>query len=261
MWTNARSSLDGQRVVEVLGRVRVDREREPVAQVDPPLGVDLRWIVGLESAQLALFDQQRPRARPRSSSPARARVRPARGRGPCARRPGHPGRRRVRRSSSSGVPGTKYGSPTRCFPRGSSNDALPLTAGGACQTWRKRRIVSPESAAPNAQPRAEHDQDVEPNGQAWMSEAFVRWIRGMNSLAPEQSRITASTAPPSPQTGPDHAWPAHEPVVAPTSFITFISRRRAKIESRIEFATEQGRGDEQHDERDQDDYRDLLRHG
>ncbi len=50
--------LDGQRVVEVLGRVGVDREREPIAQVDPTFRVDRRWIVGLEAAQLPLLDQQ-----------------------------------------------------------------------------------------------------------------------------------------------------------------------------------------------------------
>ena len=35
--------------------------------------------------------------------------------------------------------------------------------------------------------------------------------------------------------------------VAPTSFITSISRRREKIESRIVFAISEHRGDQQHD--------------
>ncbi len=50
--------LDGQRVVEVLRRLRVDCEREPLAEVDPALQIERRRLEGLEPTQLALFDQQ-----------------------------------------------------------------------------------------------------------------------------------------------------------------------------------------------------------
>ena len=49
---------DRERVVEVLGGLRVDRERELIAQVDAALGADRRGIVGLEAAELALLHQQ-----------------------------------------------------------------------------------------------------------------------------------------------------------------------------------------------------------
>ena len=54
---------------------------------------------------------------------------------------------------------------------------------------------------------------------------------------PMTSRMTASTAPPSPQSSPSSMnGPRTNQFVAPTSFITSISRRRAKIDNRIVFA-------------------------
>jgi hypothetical protein len=49
---------DRERIVEVLGGLRVDRERELIAQVDAAFRADGRRIVGLEAAQLALLDEQ-----------------------------------------------------------------------------------------------------------------------------------------------------------------------------------------------------------
>ena len=51
--------VQGQGVVEVLRRLRVDRERELAAQVDAPFLRERRRIVGLEAGQLALLHQQR----------------------------------------------------------------------------------------------------------------------------------------------------------------------------------------------------------
>ena len=60
---------------------------------------------------------------------------------------------------------------------------------------------------------------------------------GSASVFPSKSRITARTEPTSPQTSPSSMnGPRMNQFVAPTSFITSISRRRAKIESRIVFA-------------------------
>jgi hypothetical protein len=50
--------LERERVVEVPCRLRVDGEREPVAKVDPPLHIELRRRVPLESPQLAFLDEQ-----------------------------------------------------------------------------------------------------------------------------------------------------------------------------------------------------------
>jgi hypothetical protein len=49
---------DRERVVEVLGGLRVDRERELIAQVDAAFRADRRRIVGLEPAQLAFLHEQ-----------------------------------------------------------------------------------------------------------------------------------------------------------------------------------------------------------
>ena len=46
------------RVVEVLRRLGVDRERELVAEVDPPLEARLGRLVGLEVPAEALLDEQ-----------------------------------------------------------------------------------------------------------------------------------------------------------------------------------------------------------
>ena len=156
MCTNARSSSTRERVVEVLRRLRVDREREPVAQVDPTLQVELRRRRTARSPAARPPRRAALRARPRSSSPARARARPARDRGPCARRRDRPGSPSVPlRSSSNGVPGTKYGSPTRSLPR----DASSTTSGSDLEETADRQ---PEPAAPKRQPGAEHDQHVQP---------------------------------------------------------------------------------------------------
>ena len=49
---------EGERIVEVLGRVRVDREHELVAQVDPAFIAWLGQLVGLELDARALLDEQ-----------------------------------------------------------------------------------------------------------------------------------------------------------------------------------------------------------
>jgi hypothetical protein len=49
---------DGDGVVEVLGRLRVDREREQVAEVDASLRVEWRRRERLDGASLASLDEQ-----------------------------------------------------------------------------------------------------------------------------------------------------------------------------------------------------------
>ena len=76
---------------------------------------------------------------------------------------------------------------------------------------------------------------------AWTSEplppSMCGRIDGNAIVFPSVSRITASREPTNPQTSPSSMnGPRMNQFVAPTSFITSISRRRAKIESRIVFA-------------------------
>jgi hypothetical protein len=56
---NVRTVLgDRERVVEVLGCLRVDRERELLAEVYSAVDRDRRRVVGLEAAELAFLHQQ-----------------------------------------------------------------------------------------------------------------------------------------------------------------------------------------------------------
>ena len=77
-------------------------------------------------------------------------------------------------------------------------------------------------------------------GSAWMSELpppRCPMTAGSAIDFPSRSRITARTEPTTPQTSPSSTnGPRMNQFVAPTSFITSISRRRAKIESRMVFA-------------------------
>ena len=62
-------------------------------------------------------------------------------------------------------------------------------------------------------------------------------IAGSAISLPSRSSTTAANAPSTPQSRPSTMnGPRTNQFVAPTSFITSISRRRAKIESRIVFA-------------------------
>ena len=62
-------------------------------------------------------------------------------------------------------------------------------------------------------------------------------IDGSATSLPTTSRRTAKTEPPRPQSRPSSMnGPRMNQFVAPTSFITSISRRRAKIDRRIVFA-------------------------
>ena len=71
-----------------------------------------------------------------------------------------------------------------------------------------------------------------------------------------------ATEPTTPQRSPSSMnGPRMNQFVAPTSFITSISRRRAKIESRIVFAIRSVDGDHEQDDRDQEHERDDLGDG
>ena len=77
------------------------------------------------------------------------------------------------------------------------------------------------------------------NASAWTSGVLCRWPRidGSATSLPTTSRATASTDPARPCSSPSSMnGPRTNQLVAPTSFITSISRRRAKIAKRIVFA-------------------------
>ena len=97
--------------------------------------------------------------------------------------------------------------------------------------------MRPEPAAPSRSPAPRTISTCSPNGQACTSASF-RWMTWpRKSVRPSKSRTIAPTAPASPASSPSIMnGPRMNQFVAPTSFITSISRRRAKIESRIVFA-------------------------
>src|SRR6266513_2166954 len=105
-------------------------------------------------------------------------------------------------------------------------------------TCRNRRIVRPEPAAPSSSPVPRMISAVSPNGQAWMSEARITcgMIRGSAISLPSASSRIAASEPTRPVIRPSSMkGPRMNQFVAPTSFITSISRRREKIANRIVF--------------------------
>src|SRR5581483_3829153 len=113
-------------------------------------------------------------------------------------------------------------------------DDLPLRDG---QIRRKRRSVSPEPAAPSSRPVPTMIRAFSSNAIAWAFFECVMWSAGRATASPSTSRRTAATEPASPHKSPSSMkGPRTNQLVAPTSFITSISRRLEKIESRIVFA-------------------------
>ena len=191
----------------------------------------------------APFSTSSPRARSRSATRARARARPGRARGPCGRRRG----RRARRSRGGlSVEDDRHARrevrlavDQLAAPADLDDEEVRQRRPG-CQTCRKRRRVSPEPIAPRPSPI--------PSGSAPSSETRAHARRGRS-----RERGAGSTAARSPcrargrtrrapsrrgrRAGPSSMnGPRTNQFVAPTSFITSISRRREKIDSRIVFA-------------------------
>ena len=108
------------------------------------------------------------------------------------------------------------------------------------QTLRKRRSVRPEPTAPSSEADAEQDQRGQRERERVHVGARVEVRRGSPAArAPCRAGGGSPRAsePPSPQSSPSIMnGPRMNQFVAPTSFITSISRRREKIESRIVFA-------------------------
>src|SRR5215213_1073726 len=124
-----------------------------------------------------------------------------------------------------------------------ADDELPAAPrdldDGRRQTRRKRRIVRPEPAAPSRSPMPTTIAALSPNAIAWTSSPSSMWPRicGSAISLPRRSRKTANSEPMKPTISPSSMnGPRTNQLVAPTSFITSISRRREKIERRIVFA-------------------------
>ena len=192
----------------------------------------------LERLPLAALDEQRFEHVLDRRRPARGPARRARGRGRCAR----PRDRRGSRSPSPfvsrtiGTPGVKYGSPTSelAAPADLDDDA-GLTASDLQEA--ADRQAGADRAEHEAHP--EQDQRRQRERRAPARRRRPRGAAGSRGSAitlPRTRKKTASTEPASPQISPSSMnGPRTNQFVAPTSFITSISRRREKIESRIVF--------------------------
>ena len=134
MCTQARTPVTfaphGDRVVEVLRGIRVDRERRQLAEVRAPFEARLGDLVRLEPFAEPLLDEERlhhvldpirgadDAAHPCPAAPFRDVDEVA---GPRIAQP--------LRSTVTGVPGTKYGSPTMSLPRLSARRSTTLRGG------------------------------------------------------------------------------------------------------------------------------------
>src|SRR6478735_2094200 len=228
-----------ERVVEVLRGVRIDRVGQQVAQVDPVR--DLRFRIGrsvrLERLSRTALDEQRLE----HVLDAIGRPEPL-----LDLRPAAPG------THHSQVAVLDVTDPLRVEHDRHARREVRLTddepaapadlddeTGVVAQTRRKRRIVRPEPIAPSARPMPIRISATRGKASACTSESPDRWgrIDGSASALPITRKSTARTEPASPQKRPSSMnGPRTNQFVAPTSFITSISRRREKIDRRIVFA-------------------------
>ena len=236
---------DRDRVVEVLRRLGVDRERRAARG----------GRFGPRGSAPAASCGSKPSRRPSSTSSA-SRTFSIRLAGPM-----HPldaraaaalgdddevaGRRRRSplRSIVIGVPGTKYGSPTTSLPRLLELDDREVVR----QTRRKRRIVMRRAGGAEQRARARAGSAPCTRTRSRSRPCPRRacpMIAGRTSSLPRKSSTTAAARPEQPRSSPSTMnGPRTNQFEAPTSFITSISRRRAKIESRIVFADQDRRRD------------------
>ena len=119
--------------------------------------------------------------------------------------------------------------------------AAVLPAGGhRAQTFRKRRMRQAGADRADREPDDEDDRGDRrrrPAPRRRSSSSSRPMIAGSASSLPSSSSRIATTEPTTPQIRPSSMnGPRTNQFVAPTSFITSISRRREKIESRIVFA-------------------------
>src|SRR5918995_2938294 len=226
---------DRDRVVEVLRRVGVDRERDLPAKVDPAVEARGRRVVRLEVRPRTLLLEQRledvrqPVCGPHSLlDPGPPSPGPDDGELPGAdvAQPALVQRQRHARRE------VRLADEETPAPSDLDDEAVG-------QTLRKRRSVRPEPAAPSSSPRPRRIKEISQKPSACTSGSLVRRGSSEGSAASllTKSRITASSEPTRPQIKPSSMnGPRTNQFVAPTSFITSISRRRAKIERRIVFA-------------------------
>jgi hypothetical protein len=166
----ARLSAERQRVVEVLRRVGVDRDRRQVAKVDPPVERRRRDLEGLELDARTLLDKEcfedvldalraAETALDVCAPAARANDGEIAG---------------LDMTDPFGVEDQRY---ARCEVR-LADDKLAATADldddGVGQTLRKRRSVSPEPTAPSASPVPSKINAVSGNASAWTSGASLK---------------------------------------------------------------------------------------
>ena len=132
----------------------------------------------------------------------------------------------------------KYGSPTTSLPRRPTSTTTRAGrsvrrggSGGSSGRSRSRRGARPMPSRISAVSGKASALHVGVAGQV------RRGSTGSATALPSTRKSTASSEPASPQKRPSSMnGPRTNQFVAPTSFITSISRRREKIESRIVFA-------------------------
>ena len=228
-----------ERVVEVLRRVRIDRVGQQVAQVDPVRDLGLRVsVVRLERLPRAALDEQRLE----HVLDAVGRAEPLLDLRPAAAG-AHDGE----------VAGLEVADPLRLEHDRHAGREVRLADDAACRGGRPRRrrgtasLRRGGSGGSSGRSRSRRAPRPMPTGSARSSgkasactsaspERCGR-IAGSAIALPITRKSTARTEPASPQKSPSSMnGPRTNQFVAPTSFITSISRRREKIDSRIVFA-------------------------
>src|SRR5581483_10032258 len=213
-----------ERVVEILRGLGIDRERGQPAQVDATVERGRRGVVRLEVDARAALDEQPledvldPRRRAEHALDLRAAA------------PGADDRELARAEVVPPLRVEDEGNPGREVRLAHDEPAASTDLDDeTVYTRRKRRSVRPEPSAPRASPIAIRTTAFSSNGIACTPGSFesALWrIAGSATSLPRTRKTIANTAPASPQSRPSTMnGPRTNQFVAPTSFITSISRR------------------------------------
>src|SRR6266851_444339 len=229
--------LNRDRVVEVLRGLGVDRESELVAQVDPVGQIGIWRVVGLELGARAGVHEQSLEDDLDVLRLAELAL--------------------DSRASAAGADDNEISRADVAAPLAVDRDRnigdevrladeqlaalVDLYDEEITQTLRKRRMVKPEPAAPRSSPVPRRISAFSEKAIAFTSLPALSgplWSSDGKAISlPITSSSTAPTAPAMPQSSPSSMkGPRTNQLVAPTSFITSISRRREKIDRRIVFA-------------------------
>jgi hypothetical protein len=155
------------RVVEVLRGRGIDRERDEIAQVDPPFHGRLRRVVGLEAAaETLVLEQCLQHVLDRTGLAERALE-------PRAAAPRRDDREVPLPHVAEPLPVEHNRDTGR--EHGLADDELPASGdldddSVGAQTWRNLRIVSPEPAAPSTNPIPSRMRAFRENGSGCTSE-------------------------------------------------------------------------------------------